>query len=344
MTPDVVRVLIASPLDPEHAELIGAADPRVRLLYAPDLLPVPRYPCDHTGIPRDLDAAGLARWARLRAAADVSFDFDWQAPEQIGVNCPGLRWIQGTSAGIGGLLERTGLIDAPIVCTTAAGVHGVPLSEFALLGLLYFAKRVPRLRSQQAARHWERHTTAQLAGTRALLVGLGGVGREVARLLAAAGVVVCGAGRAGRDYDVPGVMSYVADDQIGSVLPGTDALILACPLTERTSKLIGRRELELLRPGAVVVNLARGQVIDEAALVDGLTSGRLGGACLDVFETEPLPAGSPLWCLDNVLISPHSAATVSAENRLLTDLFIDNLRRWLAGESLRNVFDRAAGY
>jgi phosphoglycerate dehydrogenase-like enzyme len=344
MPPDAVSVLIASPLEPEHADRIGAADPRVRLLYAPDLLPVPRYPGDHAGVPRALDAAGLARWSRLRAAADVSFDFDWQAPDQIPANCPALRWIQGTSAGIGGLLERTRLIGTPIEFTTAAGVHGVPLSEFALLGLLYLAKSVPLLRQRQAARQWERHTTSQLAGTRALLVGLGGVGREVARLLAAAGISVCGAGRPGRDYDVPGVTSYVTDDQIGSVLPQVDALILACPLTERTRNLIGRREIELLRPGAVVVNMARGQVIDEAALIDGLRSGHLGGACLDVFETEPLPAGSALWDMDNVLISPHSASTVSAENRLLTDLFIDNLRRWLAGEPLRNVFDQAAGY
>lgn len=136
MTPDAVSVLIASPLEPAHAERIGTADRRVRLLYAPDLLPVPRYPGDHTGIPRDLDAAGLARWSRLRAAADVSFDFDWQAPGEIPANCPRLRWIQGTSAGIGGLLERTHLVDAPIDFTTAAGVHGVPLSEFALFGLL----------------------------------------------------------------------------------------------------------------------------------------------------------------------------------------------------------------
>jgi glyoxylate/hydroxypyruvate reductase len=344
MTPGSVSVLIASPLESEHAERIAAADPRVRLLYAPDLLPVPRYRCDHTGIPRDLDAGELARWSRLRAAADVSFDFDWQAPADIPANCPRLRWIQGTSAGIGGLLERAHLLGTAIDFTTAAGVHGTPLGEFALLGLLYFAKGGPLLRQRQAARHWERHAMAQLAGSRALLIGLGGVGQQVARLLSAAGVVVCGAGRPGRGYDVPGVASYVAADQIGSVLPRMDALILACPLTERTRHLIGRTELELLRPGAVVVNLARGQVIDEAALIDCLASGHLGGACLDVFETEPLPAGSPLWGMANVLISPHSASTVAAENRLLTDLFIDNLRRWLAGQPLRNVFDKAAGY
>jgi phosphoglycerate dehydrogenase-like enzyme len=341
---DAVHVLIASPLEAEHADRIAAADPRVRLLYEPDLLPVPRYPCDHGGVRRELDAGDLKRWADLRALADVSFDFDWHEPGQIPANSPNLRWIQGTSAGIGGLLERTGLIRTPIVFTTAAGVHGVPLAEFALFGLLYFAKGMPVLARWQAQRHWERHTTTQLRGSSAVLVGLGGVGRAVAGLLAAAGVRVTGVGRPGRSYQVPGVTSYADDTQLAAALPEADALILACPLTERTNGLIGHAELGLLRPGAVVVNVSRGQVVDEAALIEHLASGHLGGACLDVFETEPLPESSPLWAMPNVLVSPHSASTVAAENRLLTDLFIDNLGRWLAGEPLRNTFDVIAGY
>lgn len=340
----MLNVLIASPLEAEFAERIAAVDPRIRLLYEPELLPVPRYQCDHTGIKRDLSAAELARWSQLRAAADVSFDFDWQAVDQIPANSPRLRWIQGTSAGIGGLLERTGLIDAPIEFTTAAGVHGVPLAEFALFGLLYFAKGAPVLHDWQARRHWQRHTTRQLRGTRAVLVGLGGVGRQVASLLAAAGIEVIGVGRPGRSYQVPGVSSYADDTELASVLPGADALVLACPLTERTLGLIGRAELEAMPAGSVLVNLSRGQVVDEAALIDLLTCGHIGGACLDVFETEPLPETSPLWALPNVLVSPHSASTVSVENELITELFTDNLRRWLAGEPLRNTFDVTAGY
>jgi glyoxylate/hydroxypyruvate reductase len=339
-----LNVLIASPLEAEHADRIASADRRVNLLYEPDLLPVPRYPSDHTGAARDLDAAALAKWSRLRAAADVSFDFDWQAPAEIPANCPRLGWIQGTSAGIGGLLDRTGLVKSPIVFTTAAGVHGVPLAEFTLLGLLYFAKGMPALARHQTQRRWELHATAQLRGSQVLLVGLGGVGREVARLLSAVGVEVVGAGLPGRTYDVQGVTKYVADTQIGDVLGSVDALILACPLTTRTRHLIGERELALLPPGAVIVNVARGAVIDESAMIDALASGRLGGVCLDVFDTEPLPSGSPLWTMDNVIISPHSASTVSDENRLLTDLFIDNIGRWLAGEPLRNLFDKDAGY
>jgi len=344
MTADAVRVLIATPLEPEFAARIEATDRRVRVLYEPGLLPVPRYPCDHTGSPRALSAADLRRWSSLRAEADISFDFDWQEPVALARNSPRLRWVQATSAGIGGFLDRTGLTGTDLVFTTAAGVHGGPLAEFTLLGLLYFAKDLPLLTRWKRERHWQRHASGQLAGSRALVVGLGGIGREVARLLSAAGVQVRGAGRSGASYDVPGVTGYADTGALAGVLPDVDALILACPLTEQTRHLIGARELAALPRGAVVVNLSRGQVIDEDALITALTSGHLGGAALDVFATEPLPASSPLWKLDNVIISPHSASTAAAENELITDLFCDNLRRWLDGAPLRNVYDRAAGY
>jgi phosphoglycerate dehydrogenase-like enzyme len=344
MADDQLRVLIASPLEPQHVARIEAADPRVSVLYEPGLLPVPRYPADHTGVARELSAAELDAWAALRKQADVSFDFDWQAPADMVANCPRLRWVQGTSAGIGGFLDRTGLAGTGLVFTTAAGVHGEPLAEFALLGMLYFAKGMPALAGAKATRRWQRYAGRQVAGSRVLLVGLGGAGRAVARLLAAAGMEVYGAGRSGHRYDVPGVTSYIASDQLHQVLPDVDALVLACPLTEQTRGLIGAAELALMRQDSVLVNISRGPVVDEEALVSALRAGHLGGACLDVFATEPLPAESPLWDMPNVIVSPHSAATVAAENGLLTDLFIDNLQRWLAGRPLRNTYDRAAGY
>jgi glyoxylate/hydroxypyruvate reductase A len=344
-TPAVaVKVLIASPLEAEFAAAIEATDPRLRVLYAPDLLPVARYPCDHGGVPRALSVADLDRWSRLRAQADISFDFDWQAPSAMAENCPHLRWVQGTSAGIGGFLERTGLARSGLVFTTAAGVHGVPLAEFTLLGMLYFAKKMPTLAQWQRERHWERFTSGQLAGTTAVLVGLGGVGREIARSLAALGVQVRGCGRPGYCYDVPGVRAYFGSDELDRALPGADTLILACPLTERTAGLIGERELSMLPSGAVLVNVSRGGVVDESALIAALQSGHLAGACLDVFEAEPLPSSSPLWAMENVIVCPHSASTAARENQLLTELFIDNLQRWLDGRPLRNLFRRTVGY
>lgn len=339
-----VHVLIASPFAAEHVERIAAVDPRIRPLYAPDLLPAPRYVADHVGIRRELGPADEARWRSLLARADVSLDFDWLDVAAMPSNAPRLRWVQATSAGIGQLMERTGLARSDFTVTTAAGTHAVPLAEFALLGALHFIKGVPSLRERQAAHHWERYTTSQLAGRRAVVVGLGGIGRRIVSTFAALGVEVVGVGRAGASYDLPGLAGVVASADIDSVLPTADVLVLACPLTEATRGLIGKHQLGLLPAGAVLVNVSRGQVVDEPALVQCLQDGSLAGAALDVFAVEPLPADSPLWDLPNVLVSPHSASTVAVEDDLLVDLFCVNLRRWLDGEDLLNRYRADRGY
>ncbi len=342
--PEPVSVLIATYLEPEYVERVAAVDPRVTVLYQPELLPVPRYRCDHGGSAPTLDAADQARWEALLAQADISFDFDWQAPADLPIRAPKLRWVQATSAGIGGFVARTGLDRTDLTFTTAAGVHAVPLAEFAVTGALYFIKGIPHLRRQQEAHVWQRYTTAQLAGRTVTVVGLGGMGRQVAASFAALGTHVIGVGRPGRTYDLPATAELRVLSDLDDVLPRTDVLVLCTPLTPETTGLIGANRLALLPPDAIVVNLARGQVIDEPALIEALAAGRICGACLDVFATEPLPESSPLWDLENVLVSPHSASTVATENATITDLFCDNLRRYLAGEPLRNTYRRDAGY
>lgn len=339
-----LSVLIASPLETEHVAAIAAADPRIRVLYEPDLLPVPRYAADHHGTPRRLDPAGLDRWRGMLAQAQVSFDFDWWAPADMATNCPRLEWVQSSSAGVGQYLERYGLLDSGLVVTTAAGVHAVPLAEFALTGVLHFVKGVPDLLRWKDARRWNRYATRELCGSTALVVGLGAIGRQVAGLFGALGVRVWGVGRPGRRYDIPGVSRVFAYTELDSALPHVDAVVLACPLTDQTRGLLDRARLRLLPEGALLVNIARGPVVDEPALVEALRDGHLGGAVLDVVAAEPLPSTSPLWDLDNVVISPHSAATVAAENGRIVEIFVDNLRRWLTGRPLRNLFDRERGY
>jgi phosphoglycerate dehydrogenase-like enzyme len=260
----------------------------------------------------------------------------------MAANCPRLRWVQASSSGIGQFIERSGLGDSDITFTTAAGVHAIPLAEFALTGVLYFVKELPYLARRQSARSWERYTTRQLAGRRVTVVGLGQVGRKTCELFTALGAQVVGVARGA---DAPGVAGpVVAVDAIDEVLPHTDAVVLCCPLTPQTRGLLSARRLRLLPPGAIVVNIARGPVIDEPAMIEALADGHLGGAFLDVAAVEPLPADSPLWDMPNVLISPHSASTVDAENATLTSLFCDNLRRWLDGAPLRNVYSREKGY
>jgi glyoxylate/hydroxypyruvate reductase len=341
--PSQLTIVIGSYLEEDQVQRIEA-HPSARVMYEPDLLPVPRYPCDHTGEPRDLSAADLERWKALGATADVFFDFDWYEPATMPERCPRLRWIQATSAGIGGFMQRTGLDASSLNVTTAAGIHAVPLAEFAVTGALHFVKGIPMLRQRQSSRHWEYYTTRQLAGLTTLVVGLGGIGRKVAQSFTALGVDVWGLGRDGKDYEVPAVSRVIYREDLNEALPQIDVLVLACPLTADTKGMIGAEQISLLKPDAVVVNVARGPVIDQAALTTALRGGRIAGACLDVFAVEPLPPDDPLWGLDNVILSPHSASTVATENAALVDLFLDNLERLAGGSPLRNRYDPSRGY
>ena len=338
-------VMIASPLEEEQVERIRRFDPQHNeVLHEPDLLPTPRYVADHSGIPRQLALAQRALWSENLKRADILFDFDRNDPANLPTNAPRLRWVQATSSGIGDFLKRTGLISSNIMFTTAAGVHSRPLAEFTLLGLLYFFRDVPQLEAMKKARHWKRYTVEGIDGKRVLIVGMGAVGREVARRCASFGMEVWGT-RRGPGGDLPeGVSRWVEQSKLVDVLPAVDALVLACPLTDETRLLIGAPQLAALKPGGVLVNVARGGVIDEEAMIRGLAAGRIKGAALDVFSAEPLPPESPIWALSNVIFSPHSASTVAAENLRIVDLFLDNLGNYMAGRPLKNRFHPERGY
>lgn len=341
---DTPTILIASPLEEEHVARISAgAGPRARVVHEAALLPTPRYVADHKGAPREVTPDLRRRWNELLARADILFDFDLLDPANLPRNAPRLRWVQATSSGIGEFLRRTGLDRSGIIFTTAAGVHARPLAEFAMLGMLHFFRDVPGLDRMKQARHWERYTVRGLAGARALVIGLGAVGAAIARDAALFGMEVWGMRRAGTGTP-EGVSRLIARERLRAALAEVDALILACPLTPETEGLVGRAELAALKPGAVVVNVARGAVIDEDALAEGLRSGRVGGAALDAFTVEPLPRQSPLWELPNVIFSPHSASTVAAENGRIVEIFLDNLDRFLARRPMRNLFEPARGY
>ncbi len=339
-----IRVLIASSLEPEYVDQIARVDPRVEVLYEPDILPVPRYVADHYAPKRELTEAQMDRWRTLLAAADVSFDFDWWAPADMPQNCPNLRWVQATSSGIGQFVQRTHLDQSGITFTTAAGAHAIPLAEFAVMSVLHFIKDVPELDRRRHAHYWARYTGRQLAGQTVTVVGLGHVGRRTVEVFAALGCEVRAVSRWIEASGAPGAREVVTPEGLDRMLRDTSILILCSPLTPETRGMIDERRLRLLPRGAIIVNIARGPLIDEGALIGALMNGHLGGAGLDVFATEPLPTDSPLWDMDNVIVSPHSASTVYQENAVLTDLFCDNLRLLMEGAPLRNVYDSSRGY
>jgi glyoxylate/hydroxypyruvate reductase A len=339
-----IKIVIGSYLEPELIKKIEEFSSDVTVHYRPDLLPIPRYACDHWAPARDLSPQQLDEWKATAALADVFFDFDWSDPAGMPERSPNLKWVQATSAGIGAFMVSSKLNRSSVAFTTAGGIHATPLAEFTLMGALYFTKGIPQLMEDKRDHRWQRFTTRQLKGMRALVIGLGGAGREVVREFAALGVQVTGLGRTGRTYEIDGLVRVIDRSQLDSVLPDVDFLILSCALTEETRGMIGAKQLELLPSDAVVINIARGQVIDQDALLSALENRTIGGACLDVFDEEPIPADDPMWDMDNVIISPHSASTVSSENESLVDLFLENLKNWQEGLPMRNLFDPVRGY
>ena len=347
-----VQVVIASPLEAELAARIQAADPRVEVLFEPDLLPPARYPADHRGDPAfRRDADGEARWRALLDRAEVLFGVPGDSADDLAevvTGLPGLRWVHATSAGAGEQVRRAGLPAEAlerVAITTSSGVHAVPLAEFAIFGLLAMAKDVPRLIEDQRARAWPevRQPFRELSGQTLFLVGVGEIGREVARLGKALGMRTVGFRRS--EGPPPEWVDEVHGPQRLAELAGrADAMVVSLPLTDQTAGLIDRATIERLPPDCIFVNIGRGGVVDEPALVDALRDRRIAGAVLDVFVTEPLPADSPLWTLPNVLVTPHAAALSARENERITELFVDNLRRYLDGRPLRNVVEPGVFY
>jgi phosphoglycerate dehydrogenase-like enzyme len=338
--PREVVVVITTPLEPELVDELRAVDPRLRVVYPQGLIAPPPFPSSHPPARIETPAARL-RWEELLDEAEVLFDLGPFELAPTLVDRPRLRWVQASSAGVGRVANRFGLLGSPVTVTSASGAHVRPLAEFVLLAMLLFGKRTLEVIRDQQARRWDKHSTTEIRGKTVCVVGLGSIGQEVARVVRTLDARVVGTVRElrGRTAADLGVERVEETDGLDALLPETDVLVIAVPGTPATERLVDARRLALLKRGAIVVNVGRGSALDEAALVSALQEGRLGGAALDVFEQEPLPPDSPLWSLPNVLVSPHSAAAVDTENRRIVDLFADNLRRYLAGEPLRNVVD-----
>jgi phosphoglycerate dehydrogenase-like enzyme len=340
-----ITVAIVTPLESELVEQIRGSGEHIEVLYEPDLLPPTRYPGDHGGVTGFTRGAGGERqWRHTLERAEVFFGLPGDSGAGLAAavrSNPDLRWVQATVAGAGQQLHAAALTPEElerVTVTTASGVHAGPMAEFCILGLLYFARGVPRLQADQRAHRWDQYPVAELSGDTLVILGLGAIGAEVARMAKAFGMRTIGINRRGQS-DSPDVDAVHSSDSLLGLLPQADAVVVTLPLTDETRGMLGAEALRSMAPGAVLVNVGRGAVIDEQALFDALREGRLSGAALDVFATEPLPVESPLWDLPNVLISPHTAALSVRENGRIVDLFIENLRRYRRGEPLLNRVD-----
>jgi phosphoglycerate dehydrogenase-like enzyme len=276
-----------------------------------------------------IDLVGESTDSRLAAGLATFF-------EQLH-GAPNLRWLHVCSAGADRPVFAE-LRSRGVRLTTSSGANALEVSHTALAGFLALSRGLPHYMAAQQDNAWRPmkgdRMPRDIAGQTAVVIGLGPIGREIARLLATLGMHVIGVRRSNKP--VPECAEVIPFTQLDSVLPRADCLVLACPITPETRGLVDARRLTLLPRGAYLVNVARGAVVVEEDVIAALRSGQLGGAFLDVFATEPLPVDSPLWDLPNTLISPHSAGYSSGLHGRTLQVFAENLRRFLAGDELRN--------
>ncbi len=265
-------------------------------------------------------------------------------PRNLLKRAPKLKWVQTMSAGVD-RFAKTDIWESPVIITGVSGIHATPIGEFALELMLMFAKGAPQCFRMQQKHEWQRFMPSVLRDKTVGIVGLGNIGREIARLSKAFGMKTIATRRSVKQ---PKRARYVdrllPAEQLHRLLTESDYVVVATPLTAETRGLIGEEELRCMKPTAYLINIARGGIIDEEALIRALDEKRIGGVGLDVVATEPLPPESRLWDFDNVILSPHVAGGMEDYMTHATDVFCENLRRYLNGERLLNVIDKKRGY
>jgi phosphoglycerate dehydrogenase-like enzyme len=261
-----------------------------------------------------------------------------------------LRWVQSPAVGVGSLMFPE-LLASPVVITSARGLRARAMAEHVLGVTIALARKLPVAIRAQLAHRWAQDElegtnvdVRTLQGQRLGIVGLGAVGLELVRIAAPFGLRVSAIRRRAGEEKPDGVEEVWPPHRLPDLLAQSDVVVLAAPHTPDTKRLIGRAELDRIKRGALLVNIARGKLVDDDAVIAALRDGRLGGAALDVFSEEPLDAGSPYWDLPNVIVTPHTSGAMPDYWTPLVALFADNLRRFERGESLRNLVDKVAGY
>lgn len=273
-------------------------------------------------------------------------------PHDLILRAPKLRWVQQWGAGADWLLRYPQVVQSDVIVTNASGVHPIQITEHIFALLLALARQLHLAVRAQIDHEWRRPSREadfldqsffELANKTMLLIGVGAIGERTAQVAAAWGMRVLGVRRHPQDPG-PHLEAVYGPDRLPSLLPEADFVVLTVPLTQETRHMIGESELRAMKSTAVIVNIGRGSTIDEGALVRALQEKWIAGAGLDVFETEPLPADSPLWDLDNVIVTAHYAGLTPHYEERALNIFMENLRRYRAGEPLANVVDKELGY
>lgn len=337
---NLVEVIVTLPYNEQHMNELREISPRLRFNF---------------NVVRKAEEIPADLWARCEV---LYTDKILPPPEQV----PNLRWLQCHYAGIESLFEMPLFQKKDLMITTLSGVAAPQMAEFALTMILALGHRLPEMAQAQAKAdwpkdRWDRFMPVELRRSTVGIVGYGSIGREVARLVRAVGATVLATKRdvmhpEDSDYTIPGQGDPGGDlfhrlyppQALRSMLKECDFVVVALPLTEETRGIIGAAELAAMKPSAYLIHLARGLVIDPAALLVTLQERKIAGAALDAFVEEPLPASSPLWRLNNVLVTPHVAGVSTYYNERAIQLFSENLRHYLSGAPLFNRYDPQRGY
>ena len=318
--------------DDDVMQAIRAVGPRVKVTDASPLLSA-----EFRG-----DNSHKNEFDALLAETDVMFGFI--APQNIIKRAPLLKWFQVTSAGVDRHRD-TEIWKSNIILTGVSGIHATPIGEFVMSLMLMFAKNAPMGFKMMQTKKWDRYASGTLRGKTVGIVGLGHIGAEVARLSKAFGMRVIGTRRSTKkEAKARNVDLLLPTGRMKEMLAQSDYVAVCCPLTPETRHIIGEAEFKAMKPTGRIINIGRGPLIDEEALIRALKEKRIAGAGLDVTEREPLPPDSPLWDFDNVILSPHVSGGMEDYMLRAAELFADNLRRYLAGKKLLNVVNRKRGY
>lgn len=300
-----------------------------------------------SSLPQELDKEKQAEYI-LQEIAEAEVFFNGQISREQYAAAKNLKWIQVPFAGVNNLLSLIELIDSPIIVTNGAGVMAPALSDQVMGYVISFSRRLPQQFVFQQRKEWLRFQgpdarLIELAGCTLGIIGYGRIGIEIAKRAKAFGMRVI-ATKNTTEGDYPNLDLVLPNSALGQLLAESDFVVISAPLTPETDGMIGRAELEQMKPGAYLINIARGKLVKEAELIEVLREKRIAGAALDVFEKEPLPSDSPLWDLDNVILTPHSSGNFDGFMNRSVSLFADNIRRYLNEQPLVNLVDKKRGY
>ena len=290
---------------------------------------------------RDGDPKAKEKMDAILKDADIMVGF--MPPKNLLQRAPHVKWIQAMSAGVDGLIGSE-VWQSDIIITGVSGIHAVPISEYVLMTMLMFAKQSPKAYRQQLKREWKRYTPSLIKARTVGIIGLGHIGREIARLAKAFGMNVLAVDELRGTKPARNVDEMIAQGNFIELFKESDFVVSSVPLTPATHNLIGEKQLKAMKKSAYLINVSRGGIVDEDALIKALEEKWIAGAGLDVTVREPLPPDSPLWGFENVIITPHSSGGQEDYIRLGVALFCENLKRYIAGKKLINLINRKRGY